>query len=215
MRYGQLFALLDQAKLSPEQAAKRLGVSNMSLRRWKGRAGAVPEKYVRAFAPALEMMAAEGLLDANALAAVLPGRGEEDFKATLLRLGFPEDILSADPGDRGALVDGLSHIGADVERKDLVDRTKKEISLFSRFGTEWKERIAAMLKVINSKELLAVDKLVAYGALFYLITPFDLIPDTIPVIGYLDDFAILGIALWFYRKRFPKLMGTKRPSQSY
>src|SRR5258708_4220393 len=101
MRYGQLFALLTQAKLSPEQAAKRLGVSNMSLRRWKGRAGAVPEKYARAFAPALEAMAAEGLLDASALAAVLPGRGEEDFKSTLLRLGFPEDILSSDPGDRG------------------------------------------------------------------------------------------------------------------
>ena len=46
---------------------------------------------------------------------------------------------------------------------------------------------------------------VAFGALFYLICPFDLIPDAIPVIGYADDFIVLGIAVLYYRKRFPHL----------
>ena len=49
-----------------------------------------------------------------------------------------------------------------------------------------------------------MDKLAAYGALFYLITTFDLIPDTIPVFGLLDDFAILGIVVAYYVQKFPQ-----------
>ncbi|MDE2313589.1 MAG: DUF1232 domain-containing protein [Elusimicrobia bacterium] len=60
------------------------------------------------------------------------------------------------------------------------------------------------MDVIRSPQLTLTDKLVAYGALFYLITPFDLIPDTIPGIGYLDDFAILSLALLYYERRFRK-----------
>jgi uncharacterized membrane protein YkvA (DUF1232 family) len=50
-----------------------------------------------------------------------------------------------------------------------------------------------------------MEKLSAYGALFYLITVFDLIPDTIPVFGVLDDFAILGIVTAYYLRKFPDL----------
>jgi uncharacterized membrane protein YkvA (DUF1232 family) len=46
---------------------------------------------------------------------------------------------------------------------------------------------------------------VAYGALFYLILPFDLIPDSIPVFGYVDDFGILGFAVAYYARKFPEL----------
>lgn len=38
-------------------------------------------------------------------------------------------------------------------------------------------------------------KSVIYGALGYLILPIDMIPDTIPVIGLTDDFALITAAL--------------------
>ena len=54
-----------------------------------------------------------------------------------------------------------------------------------------------------------LDKLVAFGALFYLIAPFDLIPDAIPLFGYVDDFIILGIAALYVRTRYPKLFAAR------
>jgi len=42
-----------------------------------------------------------------------------------------------------------------------------------------------------------LDKAIIIGSLGYFISPIDLIPDTIPVIGYLDDVSVLMLA--FYR----------------
>ena len=69
--------------------------------------------------------------------------------------------------------------------------------------------MGGLIQVVKSKELTTLDKLVAYGALFYLLTPFDLIPDNIPIFGLIDDYAILGIAIAYYMKRFPKLFLAK------
>lgn len=211
--YAELFRVLDEAGLSPERAAQRLGVSNMTLRRWrdKPQGDELPKMYERSFGPALQELIGEGKVSAKSAAAKSVGEGQaESFLATLKRLGFPENILSAGPGDRKAFVDGLAKVGDDKDRKKEVDRSKKKIGAFASWGKDWKARIDGMLKVIRSEKLTTTDKLVAYGALFYLISPIDLIPDTIPVIGYLDDFAVLGMALWYYKRRFPDLFKAEK-----
>jgi uncharacterized membrane protein YkvA (DUF1232 family) len=38
-------------------------------------------------------------------------------------------------------------------------------------------------------------KIQIYGALGYLILPLDLVPDFLPVVGYVDDLGALGLAL--------------------
>ncbi|MDE2290550.1 MAG: DUF1232 domain-containing protein [Elusimicrobia bacterium] len=98
------------------------------------------------------------------------------------------------------MINGLSQVGADPDRRREVDDSRKHILSFSRFGAEWKARVGRLLEVLSAPQLMAAEKLVAYGALFYLINPFDLIPDAIPVIGYFDDFAVLGIAVWYYNR---------------
>jgi uncharacterized membrane protein YkvA (DUF1232 family) len=39
-------------------------------------------------------------------------------------------------------------------------------------------------------------KAIAFAALAYFIMPIDLVPDTIPVIGMLDDGSVVAFALW-------------------
>ena len=45
----------------------------------------------------------------------------------------------------------------------------------------------------------------ALFAIIYFLSPIDLIPDHIPVFGLLDDYAVLGLAIAYYMRRFPKL----------
>jgi uncharacterized membrane protein YkvA (DUF1232 family) len=205
--YTELFAAMNEAGLSPEAAADLFGVSNMTLRRWRERPGdeRLPEKYERAFRPALERLAGEGRLSPQAADAAIERRQGEDFRAALKRLGFPDDVMAAGPADQRALVEGLKKVGADPGHKDGVDRSEKRLVDFQRLGAQWKERVGGLMRVLRAGEIGPKDKVVAYGALFYLLTPIDLIPDSLAAIGFLDDFVMLGIALWFYRDKFPRL----------
>lgn len=46
-----------------------------------------------------------------------------------------------------------------------------------------------------SSEITATQKTLVAGALLYIISPLDLIPDCIPIAGWLDDLGIAGFAL--------------------
>ncbi len=39
--------------------------------------------------------------------------------------------------------------------------------------------------------------LLILGALLYVVSPVDLVPDLIPAVGWLDDLIVLGLLLWF------------------
>ncbi len=71
-------------------------------------------------------------------------------------------------------------------------------------------------KLQNTKQQLTVVKLVAshprtpwlsrimlLAALAYAASPIDLIPDFIPVLGYLDDLLIVPSAIWFAYRMIP------------
>jgi uncharacterized membrane protein YkvA (DUF1232 family) len=49
--------------------------------------------------------------------------------------------------------------------------------------------------LITDPRVATVDKLLVFGAIAYIITPIDLIPDFIPFIGEVDDVYLLVIAL--------------------
>lgn len=52
----------------------------------------------------------------------------------------------------------------------------------------------ALLLFYSIPKVTLVDKAIIIGALGYLISPFDLIPDAIPFIGFMDDIAVLMLA---------------------
>jgi uncharacterized membrane protein YkvA (DUF1232 family) len=49
--------------------------------------------------------------------------------------------------------------------------------------------------LITDPRVALVDKMFVFGAIVYIITPVDLIPDWIPFLGEVDDIYILVIAL--------------------
>jgi len=210
MIFSQLLIVLDESGLGPEELAPRLGVSNMTLRRWKKLRGDrnVPLLYRRTAVDAIYRLLIEGKLSASSprVRALLDHAPPQSFEAAIKSLDV-DTILSVDSGEsnQDQLTLFLSKIGYRRERREEVDSSLSAMGRFKRFGEQWRLNISMLTKVIRSKEILSLDKLVAYGALFYLIYPFDLIPDSIPVVGYLDDFAMLSLAAAFYVRKFPNI----------
>ena len=52
----------------------------------------------------------------------------------------------------------------------------------------------------------------AGAALIYFVDPFDLIPDFIPVIGYLDDATVVAFVVESIRKDLDKFLAWERPT---
>lgn len=48
-----------------------------------------------------------------------------------------------------------------------------------------------------------IAKVLAIGIVAYALSPIDLIPDFIPVLGYLDELILLPIAIWLVLKLVP------------
>ena len=216
MHYGQALDVLDKSRLSPESAARELGVSGMTLRRWRGKplGEELPEIYRSAMEPLLRRLIGEGILhpeDPDAAAAF--ARPNDPFQATLLEAGITLKALGSPRKSREIVTKGLACIGENAHRQDQVRSSGRMIARFKAMGEEWRGRIEDLMLAMRSKEITALDKLVAFGAMFYLICPFDLIPDAIPVVGYADDFIILGIAALYYRRRFPRLFRDRTPKQ--
>jgi len=57
--------------------------------------------------------------------------------------------------------------------------------------------VRLLFGLISDPRVAMVDKLLVFGAIAYIVTPIDLIPDFIPVLGYLDDLIVVpaGILL--------------------
>jgi uncharacterized membrane protein YkvA (DUF1232 family) len=59
----------------------------------------------------------------------------------------------------------------------------------------------------RSSSVPAWRKWVGFAAVLYVLSPVDLIPDALPVLGWLDDVGVLGLALTFVTRdvtRFAK-----------
>jgi uncharacterized membrane protein YkvA (DUF1232 family) len=211
IKYYQVMEVIDETGLSPEQIAPYFGIGNMTLRRWKLQAPkkAIPGAYESTVLDGIYQLLIQGKLNAESvkIQKILREAPSLSFQAALKGLGI-ETVFNESQGndhdDKFSVA--LSRIGLDDKHRSEVDRSEVKIQGYKKLGVSWSYRITSLWKVVRSDKLTLVDKMVAYGALFYLIFPFDLIPDHIPVIGLLDDYAMLGFAIAYYVKRFPELV---------
>jgi uncharacterized membrane protein YkvA (DUF1232 family) len=57
------------------------------------------------------------------------------------------------------------------------------------------DKVKLLFKALSSKQISNYNKTLVLGAIVYFISPIDLIPDLTPVVGYLDDYAVVTMVL--------------------
>ena len=73
--------------------------------------------------------------------------------------------------------------------------------------TDWahalKRDIAALWLAVRDPRVPLLAKITAASIVAYALSPIDLIPDFIPVLGYLDDLIILPLSIWVVVRLIP------------
>jgi len=99
--------------------------------------------------------------------------------------------------------DGLIKI-REIENKipRLLKEIWEDIKMMIYMITDY---IKGNYKDVNWKTIAAVT-----GAIIYFLSPLDLIPDFIPIVGYLDDLTVIKIALNMVKDDFDKYKEWKK-----
>lgn len=56
-------------------------------------------------------------------------------------------------------------------------------------------KLASVRNFLKDSSVARWRKLLLFGAIAYAVFPFDVVPDTIPVLGWLDDLGLLSVAV--------------------
>ncbi|MBX7231830.1 MAG: DUF1232 domain-containing protein [Bdellovibrionales bacterium] len=198
-----MIKFLEETNLSPEQFAAKVGIAGMTIRRWMEKPNnPIPSFYEGALQQALLKMVLDNQIkeDNFLLQKLFSKPSELTQRAAIKSLGFPDNMGTDLINQEEEVLMGLSQIGSKVQKREKVDAEGSRINTYKSKGKDWSERITTLTQLIKSKKISVLDKYPAYGALFYLIVIFDLIPDTLPLFGLLDDFLILGFAVNYYKK---------------
>jgi uncharacterized membrane protein YkvA (DUF1232 family) len=81
---------------------------------------------------------------------------------------------------------------------------EKILNKIKSWANTLKQNIKALSIAIKDKSINWKTRALIYFTLGYALSPIDLIPDFIPVLGYLDDIIILPALIYFIIKSIPK-----------
>lgn len=202
MKISQISKISKDTGLSPEKLAVYFQVSNMTLRRWlkKGGTARVPSQYETNIYQGILAMVKDGVIDKEHECV----KEAYEFSQVLFANNsfMMMDLQAAQFENRGNDEDGLMDLCLRLGQRDdslaYVQRNEQTLQDIEKKSPSIREKVAALWNVLKDNELQKTSKYVAVGALFYLVFPFDFIPDSVPGVGLLDDFAILSIAVDHY-----------------
>ena len=73
----------------------------------------------------------------------------------------------------------------------------------SAWAKAFKLDVLALWFALKKAEISILAKVIGFVAVAYALSPIDLIPDLIPVLGYLDDLIIVPVLVWLALKLIP------------
>jgi uncharacterized membrane protein YkvA (DUF1232 family) len=103
------------------------------------------------------------------------------------------------PGRGWKTNDTSHHLSSEQELK-----MKEAKGDWAKPGSTLKLKVLTLWFSYRHPNIPALPKLIALLLVAYAFSPIDLIPDFIPVIGYLDDLVILPIGVYFLTKLIPE-----------
>ena len=112
------------------------------------------------------------------------------------------DEITQSAAFRRAASDAEAYVSDPKRLRKLVEDGIGKINVIPRgpFGETW-PYLLAMVRVVRDyqraeyRDLAAAKLLIIIAAIIYFVSPFDVIPDWIPVLGHIDDAFVVALAL--------------------
>jgi uncharacterized membrane protein YkvA (DUF1232 family) len=103
--------------------------------------------------------------------------------------------------------DGSGELGRDGCRQSASPAAVAELAALNKLKNiilRFKRGLQLYRNILADPRTPKLTKWLLGSAVAYAVTPFDLIPDFIPVIGHLDDAIILPLLVYFALRAIPK-----------
>jgi uncharacterized membrane protein YkvA (DUF1232 family) len=112
------------------------------------------------------------------------------------------DEITQSAAFRRAASDAEAYAGDPKRLRKLVEDAVGKINIIPRgpFADTW-PYLMAMIRVVRDyqrgeyRDMAAPKLLIIIAAIIYFVSPFDVIPDWIPVLGHIDDAFVISLAL--------------------
>ncbi|MDP9099438.1 MAG: YkvA family protein [Verrucomicrobiota bacterium] len=126
------------------------------------------------------------------------------------------DEISQSAAFRRATADADVYAGDPARLRKLFEDAVGKINTIPRgpFGETW-PYLLAMVRVIRDyqsgeyRDMAAPKLLIIIAAIIYFVSPFDVIPDWIPVLGHIDDAFVITLALKSVRSDLDTFMASE------
>ena len=99
-----------------------------------------------------------------------------------------------------------------IKLKETLDNAKKYIKEIMDNAKKYTQLCKLLYADTRTPKIA---KILLWIAIIYALSPIDLIPDFIPVIGYLDDIVIIPALLYLAIKSMPKEVYTENYNQIF
>lgn len=85
----------------------------------------------------------------------------------------------------------------------FFERARRSEAVQALLNLPWRGRAKLVWRLMRSRSVPLRAKLILPALVLYLVTPIDVVPDFIPVLGHVDDVLIVILAFWAFARLVP------------